>query len=104
VRDSVVTVLRLGGHEAAAFATGEALLASAALRGVDGVICAADLPDISGVALFRLVRSRLPGIRFALLMSHSDPMAATMARSAGIDAVFHKPLLHGQIVRFVHTL
>tara|TARA_Y100001933_G_scaffold68228_1_gene68730 strand:- start:3501 stop:3860 length:360 start_codon:yes stop_codon:yes gene_type:complete len=110
VRDSLVTLLALNGHEVAGFATGGECLAAMDAGGngsaedVDCVVCEAELPDISGLELFRAFRAKHPETRFALLTSRNDQGAAAAARVCGIEAVFQKPLVSRRLRAFVQRI
>jgi two-component system response regulator TtrR len=101
VRDSLATVLDLCGLPVRTFATGQEFLEELNGRPIRCVICEAELPDLSGVEVYRLFKERHPGTRFALLMSRTDPTATALAQRSGIDTVFHKPLVHRRLTRFV---
>lgn len=103
VRDSLATLMALNGHEVLTFATGREFLDSQHGSLVSCVVCEAELPDITGVALFQAFKPAHPETRFALLMSRTDPSAATAAQRCGIDAVFHKPLVNRRLTRFVKS-
>jgi FixJ family two-component response regulator len=104
VRDSLATLMSLNGHEVVTFATGQEFLDTLNGRLIDCVVCEAELPDTSGIELFRKFKPENPLTRFALLMSRTDPTAAAQARSSGVDAVFHKPLVHRRLTSFVKTI
>jgi DNA-binding NtrC family response regulator len=91
----------LNGQVVNTFATGAELLASLETDGADCIISAAELPDMSGLALFAAVRASHPGVRFALMLSRNDHPAIAAARRHGVDAVFHKPLVHRRLKHFV---
>jgi two-component system response regulator MprA len=101
VRDSLETLMALNGYEVSTYATGSAFLDALDGAEVDCVVCEAELPDTSGIDLFRTFRPGHPRTRFALLMSRKDPAIAAAAQSSGVDAVFHKPLVHGRLKAFV---
>lgn len=107
VGDSLVTLLTLNGHEALSFASGAAFLAfvgSPEQPAVDCVICEAELPDTTGLELYRKLRETWPEVCFALLTSRNDRGTAAEARRHGIDAVFPKPLVHGRLRDFVRRI
>ncbi len=103
VRDSLETVMALNGHAVLTFATGEAFLSCHDAQPIGWVVCEAELPDISGMELFRRFKAGNPNARFALLTSRTDPAAAALARRSGVDAVFHKPLVHHRLTSFVSS-
>lgn len=101
VRDSLATLMTLNGHDVLAFATGREFLDGTRDRTVGCVVCEAELPDTSGLDLFQATRHHHPEARFALLMSRTDEARTAVARSSGVDAVFHKPLVHRSLTSFV---
>jgi two-component system response regulator FixJ len=110
VRDSLATLMELNGHEVVTYASGHAFLRDADgsasepteyQKNTDCVICAAELPDISGVDLYLAFHAHHPRTRFALLTSRKDSVALTRARELGIENIFSKPLVHRKLVRFV---
>jgi FixJ family two-component response regulator len=101
VRDSLATLISLNGHDVSTFATGGDFLASLNGRHVDCVVCEAELPDTSGVDLFQAFKPGHPSTRFALLVSRKDPAMTAAAKRSGVDAVFHKPLVHRSLDTFV---
>lgn len=103
VRDSLATLMDLDGHRVLTFGSGREALDGSRGQTIGWVICEAELPDFSGVQLYRLFKASHPDTRFALLMSRTDPAAMAVARRCGIDAVFHKPLVHRRLASFVKT-
>ena len=103
VRDSLQTLMALNGLEVFTYATGNDFLADLDGAGVDCVICEAELPDTSGIDLFQAFKPRHPGARFALLVSRNDPSVRAAAERSGVDAVFHKPLVHRKLNSFVRS-
>jgi FixJ family two-component response regulator len=101
VRDSLATLMALNGHEVSTYATGGDFLAALNGRAIDCVVCEAELPDSSGVELYQALKRKYPSARFALLVSRNDRATTASARSSGVDAVFHKPLVHRNLNRFV---
>jgi FixJ family two-component response regulator len=101
VRDSLATLMALNGHDVSTYATGREFLEALDGHRVDFVVCEAELPDTSGVELFRAFKMRHPSARFALLVSRNDPAMTAAAKRSGVDAVFHKPLVHRSLKTFV---
>ena len=101
VRDSLATVMRLSGHEVSTFATGREFLDAANRHTVGCVICEADLPDTTGLAVFGALTEKSLAAPFALLISQSDPARVAEAYRAGIRNVFPKPLVHRRLLSFV---
>ena len=101
VRDSLATLMALNGHEVMTFATGRDFLEALNGSPIGWVVCEAELPDTTGMELFRHFKPGNPYTRFALLMSRTDPAAAASALRCGVDEVFHKPLVHRRLKAFV---
>lgn len=104
VRDSLATMMSLNGVEVLTYASATEFFEDGESRAIDYVVCEAELPDTSGLELFRRFKPTHPTTRFALLMSRTDPAAAAGATRCGVDAVFHKPLVHQRLRRFVQSL
>lgn len=103
VRDSLATLITVSGYEVTTFATGAAFLQAVEQYPVECVVCEAELPDASGINVYLTLKQRRPACRFALLQSRPDPAAASAARRLGVDAVFHKPFVHGRLKEFVKS-
>jgi FixJ family two-component response regulator len=102
VRDSLGTLLDLNGYDVESCSTGGEFLKR--LR--DGVrltcvVCEAELPDTSGIEIFRKVREQGVGAPFALLVSRRNPSVVQAARESGIDTIFLKPLVHRHLIEFI---
>jgi FixJ family two-component response regulator len=104
VRDSLSTLLDLNGYEVETFSTGGAFLTR--LRSgvrMECVVCEADLPDTSGIDVYKKIQQASPGTPFALLVSRRNPSIIQSARDAGIEQVFPKPLVHRHLIEFIST-
>ena len=101
VRDSLATLMALDEHAVVTYATAAAFLRDLDDAPIECVVCEADLPDRSGLELYRLLRERHPETRFALLMSRKDPQLLARAHDLGIRDVFSKPLVHRSLLEFV---
>lgn len=104
VRDSLATMVGLTGHEARTFATGGEFLSQADADKQQCVVCEADLPDTSGIDVFKAVRQKNPEAHFALLVSRTSDGIAAQASRLGIDHVFFKPLVNRRLIAFVSEL
>jgi FixJ family two-component response regulator len=101
VRDSLSTLLDLNGYQVQSFATGAAFLKQ--LDGgasIECVVCEADLPDTDGIQIYRQLRSK-SDTPFALLVSRRNANVIRLAREAGIEQVFLKPLVHRRLIEFI---
>lgn len=101
VRDSVTTLMALNGIEAVGFASGSEFLRASRDHPVPFVICEAELPDTTGIEVFLTLKPQHPECRFALLLSRTDRATSDIAATAGIDAVFCKPLVNRRLRDFV---
>ncbi len=102
VRDSLTTLMDLNGFEVHAFSTGGAFLRFLpGSAGVQCVICEAELPDTTGIEIYRALPRAAGSVPFALLVSQRDPSTLRSARAAGIERIFQKPLVHRHILSFV---
>lgn len=102
VRDSLSTLLDLNGYDVESCSTGAAFL-KRLREGVKMacVVCEADLPDTSGIEVFRKVRELDGETPFALLVSRRNPSVIQTARATGIDKIFLKPLVHRHLIEFI---
>ena len=101
VRDSLATVMGLNGLEALTFATGFEFLNQPDAASHPYIVCEADLPDTSGLAIFQRLQPINPTLRFALLVSHTNEGVAARANRLGIQHVFFKPLVNRRLIAFV---
>jgi FixJ family two-component response regulator len=96
VRDSLQYLCDSNGQRTLGFST-----RSAFLRMFDAandvytkcVICEAQLPDGSGVELYKELKRRGVTVPFALMFSRNPRMAVQAARRLGIEYVWSKPLV-----------
>ena len=96
VRDSLQYLCDSSGYAAQGFSTQAAFLRT--LERVDGlflkcVICEAQLPDGSGVELYKTLRQRGFELPFALMISRHSSNAARSASRVGIEYIWSKPLV-----------
>lgn len=103
VRDGLTTLMALDGCEVAAYGSVRAFLDVVSGWSAQCVICAANLPDGSGLGVYLAIKPRNPRARFALLLDGPSPGVAAAARAHGVDAVFRKPLLNHDLRRFVRA-
>lgn len=104
VRDSLLTLMSLNGHEVATHRSPAAFLESLDAAGApipDCVICSAEPGDPYCLDLYRRLSRSHPVVRFALLLGHQDQRALTEARRIGITHVFSKPIVHQQLLAFL---
>jgi DNA-binding NtrC family response regulator len=102
VRDSLSTLLDLNGYAVETCSTGAAFLDR--LKGgakMHCVVCESELPDGSGIQLFQRIRASDSSVPFLLLLSRRNPSAIQSARSAGIESIFPKPLVHRRLIETI---
>jgi len=101
VRDSLATLMEINGYQVVTYSTGRAFLRDQAGQSADCIICEADLPDTTGMEVYRALSATHPNTRFALLVSRQQSGTISSARKLGIQDIFSKPLVHRRLVRFV---
>jgi FixJ family two-component response regulator len=104
VRDSLTTLLGLNGYQVESYSTGAAFLKQLASGAdMECVVCEADLPDTSGIQIFKQVQRAAADTPFALLISRRSPSITQSAKKAGIKDIFSKPLVHRHLIEFIST-
>jgi FixJ family two-component response regulator len=96
VRDSLQYLCDSAGQHALGFSTRAAflhMLDAATDLYAKSVICEAQLPDASGLDVFKDLQLRGLSIPFALMVSRNINSALHMATRLGIDYVWSKPLV-----------
>jgi FixJ family two-component response regulator len=101
VRDSLATLMHLSGHDVSTYSTGSAFLQAVNPELLKCVVCEAELPDTTGLAVYQALGEKNVTVPFALLVSHSDPSTVAAANRVGIRNVFYKPLVHRRLIAFV---
>jgi FixJ family two-component response regulator len=103
VRDSISAVVDLHGIAVASYSTGIGFLNDVErLMGIRCVLCDAQLPDASGIEIYRRLLARGFDVPFALMLSRQSSGMQKAARALGIDAVLEKPLLEpSRVVEFI---
>lgn len=101
VRDSLATLMHLSGLDVSTFSTGNAFLRAMDPDELQCVVCEAELPDTTGLAVYAALGEQNVAVPFALLVSHTNPATLAAANEAGIRNVFHKPLVHRRLIAFV---
>ena len=96
MRDSLQYLCDSNGQRAMGFSTRAAFLRMFDAAGAvytKCVICEAQLPDGSGVELYKELKRRGECVPFALMVSRNAGTAVKMATRLGIDYVWSKPML-----------
>jgi FixJ family two-component response regulator len=100
IRDSLTTLMALEDRTVVAYQTAADFLGHLD-DPIGCVICAAELPDRSGLEVFGAVHARWPEAAFALLVSRQDAPLLAEARRRGVHDVFVKPLVDRGLLDFV---
>lgn len=90
VRDSLLYLCRANGYPAVSFSTGTALLGNLDEVNARAVICEAELPDGTGVWVWRSLLERGVNVPFALLVSRSGQLRNYEAIE--VSCVLSKPI------------
>jgi CheY-like chemotaxis protein len=105
VRELMLRIFRLHGHDAHAFADGAGLLAELHRGRAD--LCVVDwmLPGMDGVEVLSAIRDdpdpQLAGTPVVILSAVAPPGVVRVAREAGADDYLSKDLPLGQVLRRV---
>jgi FixJ family two-component response regulator len=100
IRDSLTTLMALEDRTVVAYRTAAEFLGHLD-DPIGCVICAAELPDRSGLDVYGVVHERWPDAAFALLVSRQDAALLAEARRRGVRDVFVKPLVDRSLLDFV---
>ena len=101
VRDSLLTLLELGGHDPIGFSTAGEFFRAIPLLNLDTVICEARLPDASGFEVYRHVRQLVRPVSFLLLVTDRVASVSDQARRFGIQHVFPKPVVNSDLLALI---
>ncbi len=91
IRDSLQFLLRARGIEARCYSSAAEFLRNADADQLDGLLVDQNMPDMTGIELVELLRSRRIATPAIVLTGGSDPLLAARAKKAGVLAVLHKP-------------
>ena len=104
VSESLAATLQLLGHDVHCFPLASAFRESECYVRSDRIICEAELPDESGVALFRQMLALGIDTPFALLLSTRLAAHMRRGRSAGVAHFLVKPLTDPEpLMRFLEN-
>ena len=101
VRDALKFLLAARGIETACFASAADFLRSPDLDQFAGLIVDQHMPNMSGIELLELLRSRRLVIPAIMITGASDPHLEGRARKAGVLAVLHKPFSGSELEGWV---
>jgi FixJ family two-component response regulator len=92
IRLSIVSLMRSLGYRADAYASAEALLATAATHRPDCIISDIRMPGMDGVALLGHLRCFAPPPPVILITAYADQALRARAAAAGALRVLLKPM------------
>lgn len=95
--DTLVTLLQLWGHEAAAAYSGDDAITRAAVLEPEVVITDLLMPVVSGFDLIRHLRERFPTAKFIALTGFHDRETVQRCRAAGFEQILLKPATATQL-------
>ena len=96
-------ILREAGHEMIGVEDGHDARARVS-RDLDGVLCHAALPGLSGFALCRLIKEKDPTLPVVMMFSAEDHRGELEARRAGADNWLVRPLKRLELLYVVRDL
>jgi CheY-like chemotaxis protein/signal transduction histidine kinase len=104
-RDALKTLLELSGHQVAVAADGGEAVAHVIANRPDVALVDIGLPEIDGNEVARRIRAHLgaEGIFLVALTGYGDEADEAVARAAGFDAHFTKPVELTRLERLLRT-
>jgi two-component system response regulator FixJ len=103
MRDSLVMLLEEIGYKVRAYATAEALLASAPAPELGCVVSDVRLPGIDGLTLLRRLRAAGSALPLVLISGQSDISTAVAAMKAGAVDFLEKPFAPDALMAALDT-
>jgi len=102
IRDSLEVLIDLSDIAVRSFPTIRSFMGSLESLNVGCLMCAAEMPDGSGIDLFVRLNRMHVHFPFALLISENRLMTQQRAIAAGIDNIFRKPIANpAALLQFV---
>lgn len=99
--DTLVTLLKLWGHEAAAAYSGDDAITRAVGLNPEVVITDLVMPVVSGFDLIRHLRERFPAAKFVALTGLHNRETVERCRAAGFETLLLKPATMSQLKAIV---
>src|SRR5215469_5337615 len=91
IRDSLRFLMHARGIKAHCYASAAEFLGSADVDQLGGLLIDQNMPNMTGIELLELLRSRKIVTPAIMLTGGADPMLVDRARRAGVLAVLNKP-------------
>jgi len=101
IRDSLRVLLRARGIDAHCFASAAEFLGSAEVDQLGSLLVDQHMPNMSGIELVELLRSRKVVTPAIMLTGASDPQLAKRAKNAGVLAILHKPVSGAELMGWI---
>lgn len=103
VRDLIVDILAVAGHETLAVSTPDEALAALGTHGLDLVISDIFMCGLSGLELLAEVRRRRPSMPVVLVTGQGTHATVSEALAGGADGLVMKPFSQAELLRAVAT-
>lgn len=107
MRMIVVKSLRQAGFTTAnvieASGAREALQKIAA-GGIDIILCDVNMPEISGIELIKVIRTKMPGMPILMITTESSPEMRKTMQDAGANGIITKPFPPAELEREIGKL
>jgi FixJ family two-component response regulator len=102
IRDSLKFLLGARGIDAKCYASAAEFLRNADADDLGGLLIDQHMPDMTGIELVELLRSRRIGTPAIMLTGGSDPLLAARAKKAGVLTVLHKPFAGMELLGWIN--
>ena len=101
IRDSLRTLLRVRGVDVHCYASAADFLGSADVDQLGSLLIDQNMPNMTGIELIELLRSRKILTPAIMLTGGTDPMLAGRARKAGVLTVLNKPFPTDELMGWI---
>jgi two-component system response regulator FixJ len=103
IRDSLRFLLSVRGFDTKCYASAAEFLRSADADELSGLLIDQHMPDMTGIELVELLRSRRISTPAIMLTGGSDPTLAARAKKAGVVALLHKPVAGSELISWIKS-
>lgn len=102
IRDSLRFLLGARGIDSECYASAAEFLRNADVDQLGGLLVDQNMPDMTGIELVELLRSRKVATPAIVLTGGSDPLLIARAKKAGVLAVLHKPVAGLELLGWIN--
>ncbi len=102
IRDSLKFLLGARGIDVRCYASAAEFLRSTGADDLGGLLVDQHMPDMTGIELVELLRSRKISTPAIMLTGGSDPLLESRAKKAGVLAVLHKPFAALELLGWIN--